>query len=61
MTDKKWVREESEQNRDKILEELKQTGISTSNLEMVTKELNQLIDEEEIRQNNNSKTNVTYE
>ena len=50
---KKWTREEAEQNKNKLLQELQQEPFNTSgeNLEWVTKELNQLIDEEEIRQN----------
>jgi len=50
MENKKWSREESEQNKNKILEELKELPTSENNLEWVTKELNQLIDEEELRQ-----------
>ena len=48
---KKWTREEAEQNKNKLLEELKELPTSQESLEWVTKELNQLIDEEEIRQN----------
>ena len=48
---KKWTREDAEQNKNKLLEELKELPISQENLEWVTKELNQLIDEEEVRQN----------
>lgn len=61
MENKKWTREDAEQNRDKLLEELKansQDGlnlfVSEENLEWVKKELNQLIDEEEERQNTSS-------
>jgi len=50
MENKKWSREEAEQNKNKILEELKELPTSKNNLEWVTKELNQLIDEEELRQ-----------
>lgn len=50
MENKKWSREESEENKNKILEELKGLPTSENNLEWVTKELNQLIDEEESRQ-----------
>ena len=52
MKDKKWIREEAEQNKNNLLEEIKEMPISENNLEWVTKELNQLIDEEEVRQNN---------
>jgi hypothetical protein len=48
----KWTKEEAEQNKNNLLEELKEMPISENNLEWVTKELNQLIDEEEVRQNN---------
>lgn len=50
MENKKWSREESEKNKNKILEELKELPTSQENLEWVEKELNQLIDEEESRQ-----------
>lgn len=50
MENKNWTREESEQNKNKLLEELKELPTSEENLEWVTKELNQLIDEEEVRQ-----------
>jgi hypothetical protein len=49
---KKWTKEEAEQNKNNLLEEIKEMPISENNLEWVTKELNQLIDEEEVRQNN---------
>ena len=52
MENKKWTRKEAEQNKNKLLEELKELPTSQENLEWVTKELNQLIDEEEVRQNN---------
>jgi hypothetical protein len=48
----KWTKEEAEQNKNNLLKELKEMPISENNLEWVTKELNQLIDEEEVRQNN---------
>jgi len=50
MENKKWSREEAEENKNKILEELKGLPTSENNLEWATKELNQLIDEEELRQ-----------
>jgi hypothetical protein len=52
MENKKWTREESEQNKNKLLQELQQETFNTSgeNLEWVKKELDQLIDEEEERQ-----------
>lgn len=50
MENKKWSREESEKNKNKILEELKELPTSQENLDWVEKELNQLIDEEESRQ-----------
>ena len=50
MENKKWSREESEKNKNKLLEELKELPTSQENLEWVEKELNQLIDEEESRQ-----------
>ena len=50
MENKKWTREEAEQNKNKLLEELKELPTSQENLEWVTKELNQLIDEEEIHE-----------
>ena len=55
MENKKWTREEAEQNKNKLLQELQQEpfNISSENLEWVTKEVNQLIDEEEERQNKN--------
>ena len=54
MENKKWTREKAEQNKNKLLQELQQEpfNISGENLEWVTTELNQLIDEEEVRQNN---------
>ena len=51
MENKKWTREEAEQNKNKLLEMLKKDPRNEENLEWVEKELNQLIDEEEIRQN----------
>ena len=52
MENKKWTKEEAEQNKNKLLQELQQEPFNTSaeNLDWVTKELNQLIDEEENRQ-----------
>ena len=52
MKNKKWTKEEAEQNKNKQLQELQQEPFNTSgeNLDWVTKELNQLIDEEENRQ-----------
>jgi hypothetical protein len=47
---KKWTREEAEQNKNKLLDELKEPPTSKENLEWITKELDQLIDEEENRQ-----------
>ena len=44
MENKKWSREEAEQNKNNLIEEL------NDNLDWVTTELNQLIDEEELRQ-----------
>jgi uncharacterized protein YacL (UPF0231 family) len=57
MENKKWTREEAKQNKNKLLDELQKEPFNTSdeNLEWVTKELNQLIDEEEVRQNNKNK------
>jgi hypothetical protein len=54
MENKKWTREEAEQNKKKLLQELQQEPFNTfgENLDWVTKELNQMIDEEEVRQNN---------
>ena len=59
MENKKWTRKEAEQNKNKLLEELQQEPFNTSgeNLEWVTKELNQLIDEEEERQLSITPTN----
>jgi hypothetical protein len=50
MENKKWTREDAEQNKNNLLGELKKLPTSQENLEWVTKELNQLIDEEEVRQ-----------
>jgi hypothetical protein len=52
MENKKWTREEAEQNKNKLLEELKELSTSEETMNLVKKELNQLIDEEEVRQNN---------
>ena len=51
MENKKWTREEAEQNKNKLLQELKDLPTSEENLDWVIKELDQLIDEEEVRQN----------
>ena len=56
MENKKWSREEAEQNKNKLLDELKELSTSQENLEWVTKEINQLIDEEEVRQNSKSES-----
>lgn len=50
MENKKWSREDAEQNKNKLIKELNELPISKDNLDWVTKELNQLIDEEEVRQ-----------
>ena len=53
MKNKKWTREVAEQNKNNLLNELNELGelpISKDNLDWVTKELDQLIDEEEVRQ-----------
>ena len=53
MENKKWTREVAEQNKNNLLNELNELGelpISKDNLDWVTKELDQLIDEEEVRQ-----------
>ena len=47
MQNKKWTKEEAEQNKNKLLDELKELPTSKENLEWITKELEQLIDEEE--------------
>lgn len=54
MENKKWTKEESEQNKNKLIQEIQEEPFNTSgeNLDWVVKELNQLIDEEEVRQNN---------
>ena len=56
MENKKWTREEAKQNKNKLLQELQQEPFNTSgeNLDWVTKELNQLIDEEEESQESNN-------
>jgi len=51
MENKKWTREESEQNKNNLINELNELPVSKENLEWVVKELDQLIDEEEVRQN----------
>ncbi len=52
MENKKWTREEAEQIKNHILKELQKEPYNTSgeNLERLTKEMDQLIDEEEERQ-----------
>ncbi|CAK0760242.1 hypothetical protein CCP3SC1AL1_2760003 [Gammaproteobacteria bacterium] len=50
MENKKWSREQAEQNKNELIGELKELPISEDNLDWVTKELNQLIDEEEVKQ-----------
>jgi hypothetical protein len=50
MENKKWLREDAEQIKNDLIGELKEFPISQDNLEWVTKELNQLIDEEEVKQ-----------
>jgi uncharacterized protein YaiL (DUF2058 family) len=50
MENKKWSREEAEQNKNELLEKLKELSISQETAEWVEEELNQLIDEEEVRQ-----------
>ena len=57
MENKKWTREEAEQIKNHILQELQKeySNISGENLERLTKEMDQLIDEEEERQNNKTK------
>ena len=52
MENQKWTKEEAEQNKNNLLKEIMEMPISENTLEWVTKELNQLIDEEEVRQNN---------
>ena len=52
MENQKWKKEEAEQNKNNLLKEIMEMPISENTLEWVTKELNQLIDEEEVRQNN---------
>ena len=53
MENKKWTREVAEQNKNNLLNELNELNelpVSKENLDWVTKELDQLIDEEEVRQ-----------
>ena len=52
MENKKWTRDDAEQNKKNLLDKLKELPTSDDNLKWITKELNQLIDEEEVRQNN---------
>ena len=53
METQEWTREDAEQTKNKLLQELQKEPFSTSdeNIEWITKGLNQLIDEEEVRQN----------
>ena len=46
MENKKWTREEAEQNKNKLLQELKDLPTSEENLDWVIKELDQLSQEE---------------
>jgi hypothetical protein len=55
MENKKWTKEEAEQNKNSLINELNELPISKDNLYWVTKELDQLINEEEVRQNNENK------
>ena len=50
MENKKWTREESEQNKNNLINELNELPASKENLDWVRKEIDQLIDEEEVRQ-----------
>ena len=50
MENKKWTREEAEQNKNNLIKELNELPASKENLDWVRKELDQLIDEEEVRQ-----------
>ena len=50
MENKKWTREEAEQNKNNLINELNELPASKENLDWVRKELDQLIDEEEVRQ-----------
>jgi hypothetical protein len=50
MENKKWTREESEQNKNNLINELNELPASKEILDWVRKELDQLIDEEEVRQ-----------
>ena len=46
MENKKWTREEAEQNKNKLLQELKDLPTSEENLDWVIKEIDQLSQEE---------------
>ena len=50
MENKKCTREEAEQNKNNLINELNELPASKENLDWVRKELDQLIDEEEVRQ-----------
>ena len=50
MENKKWTREEAEQNKNNLINELNELPASKEILDWVRKELDQLIDEEEVRQ-----------
>ena len=50
MENKKWTREEAEQHKNNLINELNELPASKENLDWVRKELDQLIDEEEVRQ-----------
>ena len=50
MENKKRTREEAEQNKNNLINELNELPASKENLDWVRKELDQLIDEEEVRQ-----------
>jgi hypothetical protein len=52
MEQKKQTKEQMEKSKMELLGQLNQIGISSDNLDWVTKELDQLIDEEEVRQKN---------
>lgn len=55
METKTWSRESSELKKDELIKELTQEPfkMSENNLELLSKELDNLINEEEVRQNNN--------
>lgn len=54
MEQKKQNKEQMEKSKMELLGQLKQIGISPDNLDWVTEQLNQMIDEEVKKQNNNS-------